>query len=94
MPAEFGWLQEELDSPVMELVLEVGDVLYMPRGTVHQATAQKSGDSAHLTISTYQHWSWADLASHLLQVSALHGRVSCQCWCLGVAAVASAASSA
>lgn len=40
--------------------LQVGDVLYMPRGCIHQAAAQES-DSAHLTISTYQRWSFADL---------------------------------
>lgn len=39
---------------------QVGDVLYMPRGCIHQASAQE-GDSAHLTISTYQRWSFADL---------------------------------
>lgn len=39
---------------------QVGDVLYMPRGCIHQAVAQE-GDSAHLTISTYQRWSFADL---------------------------------
>ncbi len=32
----------------------------MPRGCIHQAAAQE-GDSAHLTISTYQRWSFADL---------------------------------
>ena len=44
-------------------------MLYMPRGTVHAATAQ-AADSAHLTISTYQRWSAADL----LQVGVGVGR--------------------
>jgi hypothetical protein len=61
-------LQESLGDPVLEVELCVGDVLYMPRGTVHQATAQ-TADSSHLTISTYQRCSYADLAIHLLQVS-------------------------
>jgi ribosomal protein L16 Arg81 hydroxylase len=60
-------LQEGLGAPVLEVQLCVGDVLYMPRGTVHQAAAQ-TGDSSHLTISTYQRCSYADLATHLLQV--------------------------
>jgi hypothetical protein len=60
-------LQDSLGKPVLEVELCVGDVLYMPRGTVHQATAQ-TGDSSHLTISTYQRCSYADLATHLLQV--------------------------
>lgn len=36
-------------------MLQVGDVLYLPRGTVHQAVAQ-SEDSSHLTLSSYQRW--------------------------------------
>ena len=40
---------------------QVGDVLYMPRGCVHQAKALGSGHSAHLTISTYQRWALGDL---------------------------------
>jgi hypothetical protein len=40
---------------------------YLPRGAVHQAVAAGS-DSSHLTISTYQRSSYADLATHLLQV--------------------------
>mmetsp|Transcript_19114 Transcript_19114/g.53280 ORF Transcript_19114/g.53280 Transcript_19114/m.53280 type:complete len:526 (+) Transcript_19114:205-1782(+) len=55
-----------IGAPVMDVTLKEGDVLYMPRGTVHQAAAQKK-DSAHLTISTYQRWSWGDLAVSILQ---------------------------
>lgn len=62
-----------LGTPTMEVTLEVGDCLYMPRGTVHQAAASGGADSSHLTISTYQRCSYADLAMHLLQVGdALH----------------------
>ena len=46
---------------VEELALaQEGDVLYMPRGTVHQAVAQEQ-DSVHLTISTYQRWTHGEL---------------------------------
>lgn len=38
----------------------------MPRGTVHQAVAQTC-DSAHVTISTYQSWSWGDVALQVLE---------------------------
>jgi lysine-specific demethylase/histidyl-hydroxylase NO66 len=55
-----------LGSPVLEAVLEEGDVLYLPRGTVHQASASAAAASAHLTISTYQGTSYGDLATHLL----------------------------
>eukprot|EP00775_Hariotina_reticulata_P000580 gene580-859_t len=59
--------QDNLGDPVLEVELSVGDVLYLPRGAVHQAVAAGS-DSSHLTISTYQRSSYADLATHLLQV--------------------------
>eukprot|EP00879_Flechtneria_rotunda_P000471 GHRR01000573.1.p1 GENE.GHRR01000573.1~~GHRR01000573.1.p1 ORF type:complete len:692 (+),score=292.63 GHRR01000573.1:55-2076(+) len=60
--------QEGLADPVLEVELGVGDVMYLPRGAVHQAIASGSSDSSHLTISTYQRSSYADLATHLLQV--------------------------
>ncbi len=53
-------------------VWQVGDVLYMPRGTVHQAVAQKDA-STHLTISTYQNHSVGTLAQAVLH-SAMQGQ--------------------
>ena len=47
------------------MAAQEGDVLYMPRGTIHQAVAQ-SQDSIHLTISTYQRWTHGDLTARLL----------------------------
>lgn len=41
-------------------------MLYMPRGTVHQAVAQ-DGTSVHLTISTYQKWTWGDLVVTVME---------------------------
>ena len=37
--------------------MQVGDVLYLPRGTVHQARAQTRA-SSHVTLSTYQRWTY------------------------------------
>ena len=34
----------------------------MPRGTIHQAVAQEEG-STHLTLSTYQNWTWGSFAA-------------------------------
>ncbi len=51
---------------------QVGDVLYMPRGTVHQAVAQQDA-STHLTISTYQNHSVGTLAQAVLH-SAMQGQ--------------------
>ncbi|GFH08325.1 JmjC domain-containing protein [Haematococcus lacustris] len=58
--------QEELGELLLDITMKVGDVLYLPRGTVHQAEAQEQG-SAHLTISTYQNWNWGALAQHMMQ---------------------------
>lgn len=38
----------------MELVLKAGDLLYLPRGTIHKGEAVEGESSHHLTISTYQ----------------------------------------
>ncbi|KAJ9531146.1 hypothetical protein QJQ45_000849 [Haematococcus lacustris] len=58
--------QEELGELLLDITMKVGDVLYLPRGSVHQAEAQEQG-SAHLTISTYQNWNWGALAQHMMQ---------------------------
>ncbi|ETV96185.1 hypothetical protein H310_10379 [Aphanomyces invadans] len=48
-----------LKDPIMELTLEEGDMLYFPRGVVHQASTSGSF-STHVTISIYHHNSWAN----------------------------------
>nr|XP_033799491.1 ribosomal oxygenase 2 isoform X5 [Geotrypetes seraphini] len=41
--------------------VEPGDILYFPRGTIHQADTPAGGlHATHLTISTYQNSSWGD----------------------------------
>lgn len=57
--------QKEVGPLILEVELKEGDVLYMPKGIVHQAKAQEM-DSVHLTISTYQRWSWGDLLSTMI----------------------------
>jgi len=49
-----------LGKPILEITLEQGDLLYIPRGVIHQARAT-TDFSTHLTISTYQAQSWGDL---------------------------------
>lgn len=49
--------QEELGELLMECLLQPGDLLYFPRGTVHSGIAE-GGFSNHLTVSTYQGISW------------------------------------
>ena len=56
---------EHLPKPLLDVQLHPGDVLYMPRGTVHQAQACPTG-SSHLTLSAYQRWNYGTLATTLL----------------------------
>lgn len=45
----------------LEVTLRPGDMLYMPRGAIHEARAVGSEPSLHVTLSTSQKWTWADL---------------------------------
>mmetsp|Transcript_81796 Transcript_81796/g.227772 ORF Transcript_81796/g.227772 Transcript_81796/m.227772 type:complete len:564 (+) Transcript_81796:61-1752(+) len=55
---------ESLSPAMLKPVLNTGDLLYMPRGTIHYAPNQdKTRPSVHLTISTYQQHSVYDLVS-------------------------------
>lgn len=52
--------REELGELLYETVLQPGDVLYMPRGTVHEAQSLEDCHSLHITLSVNQRNSWAD----------------------------------
>ena len=52
---------KQIGEPVLEVTLNAGDLLYFPRGFVHQANALPDTHSLHITISTYQCNSWYDL---------------------------------
>lgn len=54
-----------LPPPALEVTLHPGDVLYLPRGHVHEAHALEAG-SSHVTISSYQQWSWKDLLDRVI----------------------------
>ncbi|XP_077443542.1 ribosomal oxygenase 1 [Stigmatopora argus] len=53
--------QTEIGKPILEVVLEAGDLLYFPRGFIHQGNALPDAHSLHITISSYQKNSWGDL---------------------------------
>jgi hypothetical protein len=55
-------------EPVMDITLEQGDLLYMPRGWIHQACTLKHSDlhSLHLTVSAMQQWAWCDLLDMIM----------------------------
>ncbi|XP_028923232.1 ribosomal oxygenase 1 [Ornithorhynchus anatinus] len=57
-----------LGRPLLQVVLRPGDLLYFPRGFVHQADcpAATGQHSLHLTLSAFQRNSWGDLLEPLL----------------------------
>jgi len=58
--------QNEVGTPLLEVDLEPGDMIYMPRGTIHQGNCLSDEHSLHITISAYQLNSWTDLLEKLL----------------------------
>ncbi|XP_074528447.1 ribosomal oxygenase 2 [Halichoeres trimaculatus] len=59
--------EDRIGSPTHDIILKEGDLLYFPRGTIHQAnTPPGVHHSTHLTLSTYQRMSWGDLLSDVI----------------------------
>ncbi|KAG1693148.1 hypothetical protein DVH05_023927 [Phytophthora capsici] len=52
--------ENQIGQPWMELTVEEGDLLYFPRGVIHQACTNDKDFSTHVTISVYQHNTWAN----------------------------------
>ncbi|XP_018337892.1 PREDICTED: bifunctional lysine-specific demethylase and histidyl-hydroxylase NO66 [Trachymyrmex septentrionalis] len=57
--------ESELGEPILDKVINAGDLLYLPRGTIHQAMALDTY-SLHITVSVYQRNSWYDFFEKLL----------------------------
>ncbi|CAF0829461.1 unnamed protein product [Rotaria sordida] len=53
-------------KPCIDVVLEAGDLLYMPRGYIHYGYTLDDAHSLHLTVSCYQQQTWGDLFKILL----------------------------
>lgn len=62
LPAEHsGDLEEDdLTELVLDVELSPGDVLYFPRGFIHQAIALPDEFSTHVTVSVYQYNTWGN----------------------------------
>lgn len=58
--------EDEIGEPILDVVLEPGDLLYFPRGTIHQGKALEDTHSLHITVSCYQKNSWGDLLEKLM----------------------------
>ncbi|WP_369808551.1 MULTISPECIES: cupin domain-containing protein [unclassified Mycobacterium] len=61
-------LKDEIGQPREEILLESGDVLYIPRGHIHEALST-SGSSLHLTVGVNV-FRWVDLLEEALRVAA------------------------
>lgn len=57
--------QNEIGEPVFTQILEPGDLLYFPRGWIHQAKTVSNCHSLHVTLSVYQKTSYAELFEEL-----------------------------
>ncbi|XP_018307113.1 bifunctional lysine-specific demethylase and histidyl-hydroxylase NO66 [Mycetomoellerius zeteki] len=57
--------ESELGELILDKVINAGDLLYLPRGTIHQAMALDTY-SLHITVSVYQRNSWCDLLEKVL----------------------------
>ncbi|CAF2486897.1 unnamed protein product [Rotaria sp. Silwood2] len=53
-------------KPCIDVVLEAGDLIYMPRGYIHHGRTLDDAHSLHLTVSCYQQHTWGDLFKILL----------------------------
>lgn len=53
-------MESDIGNQIFDAVLAPGDLLYFPRGFIHQAQAVPDSHSLHITISTYQKNTWAD----------------------------------
>ncbi|KPI90341.1 hypothetical protein ABL78_0568 [Leptomonas seymouri] len=61
------YVPEQFPQPKHAITLRAGDVLYMPRGMVHQGKTTPRTHSLHITFSANQMNSWADFMSRAAQ---------------------------
>jgi len=59
---------DEIGEPFAELNLQPGDLMYLPRGVIHEARTSNS-TSVHMTISVFQKTAWVDFLSSLFSLA-------------------------
>ncbi|XP_053567893.1 ribosomal oxygenase 1 [Bombina bombina] len=64
-----NFTDQDIGKPVLETILEAGDLLYFPRGFIHQGDCLPDAHSLHITISSYQRNCWGDLLAKVLPVA-------------------------
>ncbi|XP_063297432.1 ribosomal oxygenase 1 [Pelobates fuscus] len=57
---------EHIGDPILETILEAGDLLYFPRGFIHQGDCLPDAHSLHITVSSFQKNSWINLLEKVL----------------------------
>lgn len=72
---DFNEETDDLGEPLLDTVLQPGDLLYLPRGTLHQAEALPEEHSLHLTVSANQQKTWLDFLAVATQVLSLFHRL-------------------
>ncbi|XP_037799483.1 ribosomal oxygenase 1-like isoform X2 [Penaeus monodon] len=58
--------ESEIGEPILDVTLEEGDLLYFPRGFIHQGHAVDGNHSLHITVSTYQKNTWGHFLQKML----------------------------
>lgn len=67
-----NFTQKEIGQPILDVVLKPGDILYFPRGTIHQACTEPGYHSLHITLSVYQKQSFGDLLEEMIPLMLKH----------------------
>lgn len=60
-----NFTSKDIGKPILEVALNPGDLLYFPRGVIHQAETKPDAHSLHITLSVYQKNSYADFFEQL-----------------------------
>ncbi|KZC11548.1 Lysine-specific demethylase NO66 [Dufourea novaeangliae] len=60
-----NFIDSEIGEPILDTILNAGDLLYFPRGTIHQGETMDT-HSLHITLSVYQKNSWGDFLEKLI----------------------------
>ena len=59
---------DDIGEPILDVILEAGDLLYFPRGTIHQGRTLEDAHSMHITVSCCQKNTWADFFEKVLVI--------------------------
>eukprot|EP00095_Tigriopus_kingsejongensis_P010057 maker-scaffold99_size374999-snap-gene-2.25 protein:Tk10057 transcript:maker-scaffold99_size374999-snap-gene-2.25-mRNA-1 annotation:"nucleolar protein 66" len=70
--------QAEIGEPILDIVLEAGDMLYMPRGTIHQGDCFPDVHSLHITISCHQLNTFGDLLEKVMPIALQNALQECE----------------